>query len=104
MPVLDYQGDNRKNKEWNTSIIKLHSFRYRRRSSPRYVQIATSHTLVQVPSPHSSTYSTLLPCCLHSSTNTSISQQQVILHVATGRALGACKIPVVYVTPLGGSM
>ena len=60
MPVLDYQGDNRKNKEWNTSIIKLHSFRYRRRSSPRYVQIATSHTLVQVPSPHSSAAALLL--------------------------------------------
>ena len=28
------QVDNRKNKEWNTSIIKLQSFLYRRRSRP----------------------------------------------------------------------
>ena len=33
---IDYQGDNRKNKEWNTIIITLQSFRYKRCSPPRY--------------------------------------------------------------------
>ena len=33
------QGDNRKNKEWNTIIIKLQSFLYRRRSRPSLVPV-----------------------------------------------------------------
>ena len=39
-------GDNRKNKEWNMTIIKLQSFLYRRRSRPRYSYYGSTCTSV----------------------------------------------------------
>ena len=42
------QGDNRKNKEWNTLIITLQSFLYRRRSRPGYAMLGTVEKQVGV--------------------------------------------------------